>query len=199
MTSILDQQDENDREYLSLIGIKESKALSPDGEAKGGIDGRPLSPAFLATPTARLDPTCLTCANQPGEKKLLFEQFKMACMQYRPSDVTFPPPQGSAPGRTEGLLLKRKDALAHRQKCIENMLEEVFAGEEAEGIKISFGSTKRGKTSAISGRASPVNMPGSWLEQTARTCQSYDFTAGATELTKSTLTHARHLQPISGP
>ena len=80
MTSILDQQDESDREYLSLIGIKEGTAFSPDGEAKKKMESRPRSPSFLSKPVARLDPVCLTCANQPGEKKLIFEQFKMACM-----------------------------------------------------------------------------------------------------------------------
>lgn len=86
------------------------------------MENQPHSPSYLTPPVARLDPVCLTCANQPGEKKLIFEQFKMACLQYRPSDVKFPPQQGSSPGRPEQIVLKRKDALEHRQKYIDKML-----------------------------------------------------------------------------
>lgn len=64
MSSILDMQDERDREFLSLIGVRE-KTVDPDDE-----DDYINEQAY---PFARLDPVCLTCANPPGEKKLLYE------------------------------------------------------------------------------------------------------------------------------
>ena len=113
--------------------------------------------------------------------------------------MAFPRLPGSSSAETEDVVLRRKDALSHRQKYIDAMLEEVFVKEAADDIKVSIGSKKRGQTTHASGRASPVNIAVNLLEQTARTCQSYDFTAGTTEQTKSTISNARHLNAVHGP
>jgi hypothetical protein len=35
-----------------------------------------------------LDPVCLTCSNTTtAEKRILYEQFKVACLKYKPSDI----------------------------------------------------------------------------------------------------------------
>lgn len=73
------------------------------------------------------------------------------------------------------------------------MLDEVFAPDEmAEGIKITIGSGFPGQsTQNTSGRGSPGTVAHNLLEQTARTCQSFDFTAGTTDQAKSTMSQAK--------
>ena len=121
-------------------------------------------------PSVRLDPVCLTCANQPGEKRILYDLFKIACLKYRPSDVRFPRPRGLAHGPLEEITFKRKDALAHRQKFVDTLLAVVFSNsdQEEESILKQGGEELNhnfNTNSLMSGRASPAfNQLGNFLE-----------------------------------
>jgi len=127
MTSILDQQDEHDRESLALVGVK-GTAFAPGSNLKESFAAKDErtggSIPDYGTAVARLDATCLTCCANPGEKRLLLEQFKMACLQYRPSDVIFPDRRPRSPSRGGVTKLKRKDALKQRQQLVDQLLAE---------------------------------------------------------------------------
>lgn len=65
-------QEEKDRKTLSLVGLKEKQ------------NERPLSPQ---NKICKINQNCLNCCSSPLEKKNLYEQFKIACLQYKPSDI----------------------------------------------------------------------------------------------------------------
>ena len=71
-TSLLDEQDESDRSSLTLVGSKPPKNFN----------------STVRQEYIELDPNCLNCQNQTtAEKQILFDHFKMACIQYKPTDL----------------------------------------------------------------------------------------------------------------
>ena len=88
LSSVLDVQDEIDRSTLSLIGQKPIKLersgveTSPRGETTNKY--KSPNPHYMCD----LDPVCMTCSNTTtAEKRILYDQFKLACLKYKPSDI----------------------------------------------------------------------------------------------------------------
>lgn len=70
----LDQQDENDRESIALLGHKAEPCVS------GAYSTRNSRPPIT------LDSSCMSCSNQ---KAVVIHAFKIACLLYMPSTVEF--------------------------------------------------------------------------------------------------------------
>ena len=67
-----------------------------------------------------LDPVCMTCSNTTtAEKRILYEQFKLACLKYKPSDIEV------KDGKGEFLKIQRKEVLFNRQQMIDEMKEVI--------------------------------------------------------------------------
>ena len=77
MQSIIDMQDEKDKNSISLVGVKESIADPNNHIKKQGV--------------VSLDNKCVNCSNNPqaSDRAIIIQQFKMACLQYKPSCVIF--------------------------------------------------------------------------------------------------------------
>jgi len=75
LTAIV-KQDEEDRQSLALVGQREGKKANELSPSPSGRD----------KPFIKLDPKCLACSGNPNELK---QSFKVACLQYHPSDIKY--------------------------------------------------------------------------------------------------------------
>ena len=85
-------QDEQDRETLHLTGLTEKKETKSPTKSKQSV---------------YLKPECLTCS---GQSSLLFSAFKMACLNYYPSEVKY-----------DQKMFSRQELIMKLQKMIQNI------------------------------------------------------------------------------
>jgi hypothetical protein len=80
---------------------------------------------------ANLDPSCMTCGNATtAEKRILYEQFKLACLQYKPSDIEVQNHGG------EGMTLTRSEVLSNRRQIIDRMSATITENPRIEVHRI---------------------------------------------------------------
>ena len=106
LSCLLDQQDELDKQSLSLVGQKKGDERHHSPESGGGKLSKDL--------TVSLDPKCLNCqGNNVVEKRIILEQFKIACLQYKPSKIMV--------DAMRSIYKSRQEVIDDRNKIIRDM------------------------------------------------------------------------------
>eukprot|EP00347_Sterkiella_histriomuscorum_P006647 403351970 len=82
LSSIIEAQEERDKQSIALIGLKES--VNPNNDQTFQSHKK-----NAANQVVQLDNKCLTCNNNTSDRAILYSQFKMACLQYRPSNMSY--------------------------------------------------------------------------------------------------------------
>ncbi|CDW90573.1 UNKNOWN [Stylonychia lemnae] len=93
MSSIIEAQEERDKHSIALIGMKESANQNSISVQDQSVSQQPQIQGagnhHKGQPIVSIDNKCLNCSNQSGDRAILYSQFKIACLQYRPSNVCY--------------------------------------------------------------------------------------------------------------